>query len=155
MQNRISSGCIVLEPQNRVAMVRHCKAGAYNFWVAPGGGVKHGEDVRDAARREAFEEASIRIGDVRLIAIEQLVGAKSGTFMVKHWFFARLDETPTLRIDQASSEREFIAEVQWLSRANMIGKTVFPSFLLDRFWNELAGGFGAVMIERPYTMKFE
>jgi 8-oxo-dGTP pyrophosphatase MutT (NUDIX family) len=77
MPIRISAGVIVVDPGNRVALVRHVKHGVYDFWVAPGGGVEDGEDVRAAAAREVFEEAGIAVVPERLIAIEQLNGIKT------------------------------------------------------------------------------
>ncbi|SUX29680.1 NUDIX hydrolase [Chromobacterium vaccinii] len=34
MKHRIAAGVIV-EHEDRILMVRHCKPGAYDFWVAP------------------------------------------------------------------------------------------------------------------------
>ena len=75
----VSAGIIVLDPQDRVALVRHRKPGVYDFWVAPGGGVEDGEDICAAASRKAMEEAGLAVEPARLIAIEQLTGIKSGT----------------------------------------------------------------------------
>jgi len=36
-------------------------------WYMPGGGVKHGETLEEAARREAYEEIGAQMGDLKLL----------------------------------------------------------------------------------------
>jgi len=96
MQHRISTGTII-EHEDRVLLVRHVKPGAYDFWVAPGGGVK-GAETLDAAAREAHEEAGVEVAIGKLLYIEELFNPECRT--VKFWFAARqtggqLDWTPT------------------------------------------------------------
>jgi 8-oxo-dGTP pyrophosphatase MutT (NUDIX family) len=38
--------------------------GAEPFWVLPGGGLEDGEPPEEAARREAYEELGVRLGDL-------------------------------------------------------------------------------------------
>ncbi len=85
MPIRLSAGVIILDPDDRVALVRHVKPGTYDFWVAPGGGVEPGEDIRAAAQRETLEETGLVVLPQNLIAIEQLHGSLTGHH-VKHWF---------------------------------------------------------------------
>jgi len=154
MPHRIAAGIIVLDPEDRVALVRHVKPGAYDFWVAPGGGVEDGEDLLDAARREALEEAGLAIGEARLVAIEQLYGPKGKTHQVKHWFFAR-GAAQSLASDASSRTIELIVETRWLAREELEGKIVFPPFLLDDFWKALAAGFPEIVIMPMRVMTFE
>lgn len=44
MTHRISAGAIV-ESDGRLLLVRHYRPGRYDFWVAPGGGVKGDESL--------------------------------------------------------------------------------------------------------------
>lgn len=156
MIHRISCGALVLDAQERVALVRHVKPGVYDFLVAPGGGLDGEESLEDAARREAREEAGLEIGALRLVAVEHLIGRASGTCQVKHWFFGRLNEAgPALGGDDALRRREGIVEAGWFARADLVGKTVFPPILDDAFWREAARGFPDVIVMAPRVMSFE
>ena len=50
MKHRISAGVIV-EHEDKVLLVHHRKPGAYDFWVAPGGGAIGSEGVRGQVER--------------------------------------------------------------------------------------------------------
>jgi len=57
---------LVLDRDSRVALVRHTYIGQ---WYLPGGGVKKGESVEDALRRELAEEVALHE-----VTIERLLG---------------------------------------------------------------------------------
>ena len=58
--------CLVTtDPQGRVLLIRTTKAG----WELPGGRVELGEDLLDAARREALEESGCRVEVGRLTGV--------------------------------------------------------------------------------------
>ena len=144
-----------MDPEHRLAMVRHCKPGVYDFWVAPGGGVEHGEDIKAAAKREAFEETGLVVEPEKLIAIEQMMGSTSGTHHVKFWYFAGYGSSPQLGPDECSKSRELISEARWLSRAEFADKMFFPPILNDMFWTEFAAGFPTTTILPVRVMRFE
>lgn len=60
MKHRIAAGALV-EHEGRILLVRHRKEGAYDFWVAPGGGAEGTEDLRDTVRREVKEECGLEV----------------------------------------------------------------------------------------------
>jgi len=44
------------------------------FMVLPGGGQNHGETLRDAVRREVFEELGLRVEPQALLYLREYVG---------------------------------------------------------------------------------
>jgi 8-oxo-dGTP diphosphatase len=132
MKHRISAGVLV-QDEGRVLLVRHVKRGAYDFWVAPGGGVIGDESLEDAARREAREETGIEVEPLRLACIEELM--QPGQRHCKFWFHARA-VGGRLSCDTPEARAEHIAETAWLAPSELAGKTVFPSVLAERYWQD-------------------
>jgi 8-oxo-dGTP diphosphatase len=155
MSHRLSAGVIVVDRQDRVALVRHVKPDVYDFWVAPGGGVHDREEVRDAARREAFEEAGLHVAPGRLLYIEQLYAPVAKVHQVKFWFHATVDDAPRLNSSHPEATLEWITEARWLTRADMADKTIFPSCLEQDFWAARARGFGEPVVLPVRVMTFE
>ena len=48
-------------------------------WTLPGGGIDHGEDPRDALRREVYEETGLRVQPTRVVDVHatHFVGARA------------------------------------------------------------------------------
>jgi 8-oxo-dGTP diphosphatase len=136
VEHRISAGVIV-ENDNKILLVRHLKPGAYDFWVAPGGGALGDEDLRATANREAFEECGLHIEPDRMLYIEEFV--QPGKRHCKVWFAARL-VGGTLDCGAPEARSEHIVEAAWLAREELVDKTVFPPMLLDDYWDDKAAG---------------
>ncbi|MCG8922753.1 NUDIX hydrolase [Lentzea sp. CC55] len=115
------------------------------FWFTVGGGVEDGEELRDAAVREAFEETGVKL------APEQLVGPiwrrrtvfsfDGETFDAEEWFFyASVDglEVDTSGFDDV--EETTISTFRWWSAEELEATedTVYPVQLA-----ELMGSLGS------------
>ncbi|MGV8954878.1 MAG: NUDIX domain-containing protein [Cypionkella sp.] len=139
MKHRISVGALVVE-QQRLLLVRHYRAGKYDFWAPPGGGVEGDEELRAAAERETFEETAIRVAAGRLAYIDELID-DSGR-IVKFWYAAdylsgAIDVHANPALDEA------ITEGGWFARDGLPTGHVFPALLRSTFWDDLAAGFPA------------
>lgn len=137
MKHRIAAG-VLLEHGGKILLVRHRKAGAYDFWVAPGGGAEGTEDLRDTARREVREECGLLIEPQALAYIEEFHSPHQRE--CKLWFTATLIGG-TLDCSAHEATREHIVEAAFLSRAEFEGKTVFPPMLHAQYWDDKATGF--------------
>jgi 8-oxo-dGTP diphosphatase len=136
LEHRISAGVIV-ESDGKVLLVRHHKPGAYDFWVAPGGGALGDEDLRATAKREAFEECGLYIEPGRLLYIEEFV--QPGKRHCKVWFAGHL-VGGTLDFGAPEARSEHIVEAAWLEHDELAGRTVFPPMLLGEYWDDKAAG---------------
>ena len=139
MLHRISAGAIV-EHDGRLLLVRHQRADKYDFWVAPGGGVKGDESLEATAEREAKEESGLEIRASKLIYIEELINPECRH--VKFWFNASV-LGGSLDVRHPDTVAEFIVQAAWLSPAELEDKTVFPPVLSGRYWQDRAAGFTA------------
>ncbi len=138
MNHRISAGMFVRH-QGRVLMVRHTREGRYDFWVAPGGGVKGTESLQDAAEREVREETGLNAKAGRMLYIEEM--HQPGMRHCKFWFLGELigGELDASGPDAAA---EYITQAAWRSRDELAAETlpVFPQVLAERFWLDIEAG---------------
>lgn len=102
---------IVCDAHERVLLLRRADNGC---WCFAGGSVELGEHVADAARREVFEEAGIRVGQVKLFNVfsgpQLYYRYPNGdeVYNIDTVFFTR-DFTGEVRINEESTEAGFFA----------------------------------------------
>jgi 8-oxo-dGTP diphosphatase len=139
LKHRISVGALVVK-DHRLLLVRHYRAGKYDFWAPPGGGVEGDEELTAAAERETFEETQIRVKAHRLAYIDELID-DSGR-IVKFWYAADY-LSGEINVHANPAMDEAITEAGWVPRDGLPSGHVFPALLRDAFWDDLAAGFPA------------
>ncbi|WIY52880.1 NUDIX hydrolase [Devosia sp. YIM 151766] len=137
MKHRISAGALTLREGN-ILLVRHCRPGIHDFWAGPGGGAEGAEELREAAERETFEEAGIRVRTGPMAYIDELVDDWGR--IVKFWFLADY-LSGSIDVSANPAEGEAISEAGWFSRKALPEGHIFPEVLRGRFWSDLEGGF--------------
>ena len=123
-------------------MVHHVRPGRYDFWVAPGGGVKGEESYEEAASREVWEETGLRVEMDRLLYIEDLFNPECR--YVKFWFLANLTGG-SFDFSHPEAKLEHITEAAWLEPSELAGREVYPEFLLGRYASDRAAGFPSII----------
>jgi 8-oxo-dGTP pyrophosphatase MutT (NUDIX family) len=68
----LGAHAVLLDEQGRILTLHSAYSG---HWQLPGGGVRYGESLEQAVRRETLEETGLRLENVRLVA---LLGDASG-----------------------------------------------------------------------------
>lgn len=137
MKHRVAAGALV-EHEGRILLVRHFKEGAYDFWVAPGGGAQGTEDLRATVRREVREECGLQVEPGAVAYIEEFYSPHARECKV--WFTARL-VGGTLDTSAPEATREHIVEAAFLPPEEFQGKLVFPPMLRREYWRDRADGF--------------
>ena len=115
-------------------MVQHRDADGL-FWILPGGGVKPGETLEEAALREVWEEAGSRCRIVRRVALPAGVDGMAGYAL----FLGSVD-TDALEPNQ-TVDGEVVHAVAWhpISDAAPIGP------LTPHLWSPIAPVFKAIL----------
>ncbi|MEK7346750.1 MAG: NUDIX hydrolase [Pseudomonadota bacterium] len=149
-RHRISAGAIV-EHEGRLLMVRHVVPGKYDFWVAPGGGVKGSESYEEAAAREVWEETGLSVSVGSLLYVEDLINPECR--FVKFWFAAQL-VGGSISTSHPEAAAEHITEAAWLHPSELHGKVVFPTVLNQQYANDRDLGFPALVRLPLRTMEF-
>jgi ADP-ribose pyrophosphatase YjhB (NUDIX family) len=141
MRYRISAGVLALR-EDKILLVRHYREGLHDFWAGPGGGVENGEELWQAAEREALEETGLVVRAHTLAYIDELIDA-SGR-IVKFWHLADY-VSGEINVDANPAEGEGIIEAGWFSLDNLPEGHVFPEVLRDRFLIDRAEGFSSIV----------
>jgi len=124
---------VVCLRRNELLLVKHQAADGTFFWLLPGGGIKEGERIEDAARREVWEEAGVRIGVVRQLERPSTI---TGAGPEHAFVFARpLDEET--RGPQPTPDGDRVFDVAW----HRIGPDAPIGGLSPQYWR----GFDALL----------
>jgi len=101
--------CVVLDPKDRVLLIRRGHEPFRGHYALPGGFVEVGETVEDACRRELIEETGIKLGKLSLVGVfsEPTRDPRGHTVAVS--FLARVRSAKATAGDDA-------AAVEWVTR---------------------------------------
>lgn len=138
---RVSAGALI-EHSGKLLLVRHTKPDAYDFWVAPGGGVKGSETYEDAAKREVKEETGLSVEVGQLLYIEDLVSPQCR--YVKFWFQARY-RSGIIDVSHPEAKLEHVVQAGWHALNDLPQGEVFPSVLHSRYQQDREVGFPGVV----------
>jgi 8-oxo-dGTP pyrophosphatase MutT (NUDIX family) len=125
---------VIVPWRGRILMVKQRDADGL-FWILPGGGVKPGETLEEAAVREVWEEAGARCRIVRRLTLPPGVEGMAG-----YGLFLGTVDTDALEPSQ-TVDGEVVHAVAWhqISDAAPIGP------LTPRSWSPIAPVFKAIL----------
>ena len=141
MNHRISAGGLVVK-DDKILLVRHRKEDAYDFFVAPGGGVEGIESVFDAAKREVLEETSILVEPSKIVYIEELYNPEER--IIKVWIKCNYLSGTTF-VAESETAREHVVDAGWFEKTELENMRLFPEILKTEFWDDYKNGFSEVI----------
>lgn len=114
---------------DHILLVKHRDGDGSFFWLLPGGGIQEGESVEDAAKREVWEEAGVRIAVVRrLTRPATITGAGP-----EHAFVLAIPLDDATRGPQPVADGDAVYEVAW----HRIGPDAPIGALSPEYWRGL------------------
>ena len=107
---KVAVGTIIRDDDGRILLVKRAIEPGYGKWVYPGGYVDRGELVKDAAVREAREEAGLQVRLERLINVYSYPGRAPVVIV-----YAATIVGGTLMVDDEGLEARFFRaeEIPW------------------------------------------
>ncbi|MCX5971070.1 MAG: NUDIX hydrolase [Coprothermobacterota bacterium] len=154
MRYGISAGALVIK-EGCLLLVHHRIAGAFDFWVPPGGRLEGEESIFDCARRETREETGLEVLPERIVYIQEFLD--KDLHFCKFFLFCPFIRG-TLSLAGRQEDESFLVDARFFSRAGLEGRMIYPAILHDLFWQDLMDGFpvtrylGLERIEEP-TLK--
>ncbi|MGH3930103.1 MAG: NUDIX hydrolase [Pseudonocardiaceae bacterium] len=118
---RIGARVLLLDTTDRVLLIHALdpQDPAHHWWELPGGGLDHGEDLADAARREVAEESGIILPDLgRKLWVRESRFRYQGRdhHRIEHVFLGRTPSTtPQLPLKPTENEKTGLIEHRWWS----------------------------------------
>ncbi|MDO4283557.1 MAG: NUDIX domain-containing protein [Clostridia bacterium] len=100
----------IIKKDNQCLMVQEAKESCYGKWNFPGGGLKAGENVIDAIKREVKEETGFDIELIGILAIQNLIDTKNKFKIV---FNANVIS------GEVSYDKSEILKVKWFSMSEL------------------------------------
>lgn len=138
---RLAARVLLLNQRNELLLVRghDLDNPARSWWFTPGGGIDPGEDPRQAAARELFEESGIQFpaGDLQGPVITRNAifdFAEKTLHQSEQFFLGRYQGSGELsRQNWTAQEHEVLDELGWFSAAALreVNLEVFPVELPD------------------------
>jgi len=101
---------VVLFREKKVLLVKRGKEPSKGIWTLPGGLVEVGESLRETARREILEECGLRIEDLKLVDVIDLIEKDENGRVVFHYVlvdFLALKGEGTLRAGSDVEDAKF------------------------------------------------
>ncbi|WP_283133164.1 NUDIX hydrolase [Rhizohabitans arisaemae] len=157
---RASARVLLTDRRDRVLLLRHRPDGndpARHVWFTPGGGVRAGEAVPEAAVREIREETGYpltpeRLGPVVATSSGPAVLDGQATHAINSFFFVRVDRLPLDVSGREPYEREFIVGHRWWTAEELESteETILPDGLHHLMRMLLGGGLPAVPVVLPW-----
>ena len=144
---RPAARAIVLDPHDRILLVRFLFPTGKTFWATPGGGIEAEESSEEAIRRELAEEAGlegVEVGPLvwtRLHIVPFIGGQYDGQH--ERYHLVRTPSfTPAPRLSIEQLRAEYVFELRWWTLAQLeeADETFAPTRLAELLRNLVVNG---------------
>lgn len=106
---RLTTDCVVFDPDGRLLLVKRKGKTFHGAYALPGGFVEIGETVEQACRRELMEETGITAGPLTLVGVYSDPGRDPRGPTCSVAYLTRVDAAPAVAGDDAAAA-EWVAD---------------------------------------------
>ncbi|MGN0834633.1 MAG: NUDIX domain-containing protein [Candidatus Spyradosoma sp.] len=135
---RVAARAVVVRDDKLLAVILRDQSGP--FYVLPGGGQKHGEELYNTVRRECAEELGISVEPYKMLYVREYIG-KNHDFAARHKHFHQVevvfacDLVEEGNIGHGSEEDSRQVGYKWIPLSELRETRFFPS-LFKTFLND-------------------
>lgn len=113
----LTTDCVICDRHGRVLLIRRSNEPFKGAYALPGGFVDVGETVEAASRREVFEEAGIRVGELQLVGVYSDPRRDPRGHTVSVAYLARLPDAPNPKAGSDAEAAEWVKDWRELDLA--------------------------------------
>lgn len=113
----LTTDCVICDRHGRVLLIRRRNEPFKGAYALPGGFVDVGETVEAASRREVFEEAGVRVGELRLVGVYSDPRRDPRGHTVSVAYLARLPDAPNPKAGSDAEAAEWVKDWRELNLA--------------------------------------
>jgi 8-oxo-dGTP diphosphatase len=117
---RLTSAVLVVQ-DGKFLLAERNKENYYGYWVIPGGGVKFGETIQEAALREIKEETNLDVELIKLIGHKEVINVPGSYHSITFFHIAKPNHTNIEAKGDVSAAKFFtIEEIKKLKIAESV-----------------------------------
>ena len=133
---------IIFDNENKILMVKQYHEGR-EFWLLPGGGIELGENSKEAAKREMFEETGLEVSIGKLIWHIEEVSTERGMRFVNFFLGEIISGVVQLGYDpEFNQDNQVLRDIRYFTREEIQAmEKVYPESLKDELWDLVESDF--------------
>ncbi len=115
------TAAVLVEKDSKFLLAERNKENYHGYWVIPGGGVKFGESLQDAAVRELKEETNLDADIIKQICYKELINVPGNYHSVVFYYLAK-PKNIDIKVNDDISQAKFftIEEIKKLKIAESV-----------------------------------
>ena len=115
------TAAVLVEKDGKFLLAERNKENYNGYWVIPGGGVKFGETIQDAAVRELKEETNLDVDIIKFIGYKEIINVPGNYHSVVFYHLAKPKHTNIKAKGDISQAKFFtIEEIKKLKIAESV-----------------------------------
>ena len=129
---RLTSATLVIH-EDKFLLARRNKENYKDFWVIPGGGVKYGETISDAAVREIKEETNLDIEVEKFIGFHEIVNVAADYHTIIFFHIGKVKDIDNLKASEDISDVKFFT-IEEIKEIEHLAESAKWALKTEGFW---------------------